>query len=96
MTFRDYLLTLDGISCIVWVSEQTLTLGIADFAGVLEVHEDFVIVHGNEGEGPTAIKISDLKCIETCPIEEDEDLDLPEEEDLFTRFENFYKDLKGE
>jgi hypothetical protein len=100
VTFNDYLLTLDGMSCIVWISELSLSMngGEARFAlaGVLEVHQDFVIVHGDEGEGGTAVKIVDIKCIEACPIEDDEDLDLSDEEDLFIRFEKFYKDFKGE
>lgn len=100
MTYKDYLLTLDGTHCIVWVSELSLTLNASDsrfaLAGVLEVHEDFVIVHGDEGEGGTAVKITDIKCIEACDLEEDEELDLLEEEDLFIRFEKFYKDFKGE
>lgn len=98
MTYKDYLLTIDGKSCILWISELSLTMNSSDarfaLAGTLEVHEDFVIVYGDDGEAGTAVKIVDIKCIETCDIEEDEDLD--DEEDLFTRFENFYKDFKGE
>lgn len=100
MNYCEYLKTLDGKHCIVWISELSLTMNSSDarfaLAGTLEVHEDFIIVHGDEGEGGTAVKIVDIKCIETCDIEEDEDLDLDDEEDLHLRFEKFYKDFKGE
>lgn len=100
MTFKDYILTLDGKQCIVWISELSLTMNSSDarfaLAGMVEAHEDFIIVHGDDSGAGTAVKIVDIKCIETCEIEEDEDLDLDDEEDLHLRFEKFYKDFKGE
>ena len=104
MTYNDYILTLDGKVCIVWISELSLTLQDTDkrfaLAGMVEAHDDFIVIHGDDSGAGTAVKIADIKCIETCDVDEDEDLDcdldLSADEDIFENFERDYWNLKGE
>lgn len=99
MTFKDYILTLDGKECIVYISELSFSLNATDakfaLCGLVEAHDDFIVIHSDDSGAGTAVQIKDIKCIETCELDEDfEDEDL--EEDIFSRFERFYKDFKGE
>lgn len=99
MKFNDFLLTIDGMACIVWVDQLSVGLRNEEGAsfvlmGMLEVHEDFVIVHNDSNGTPTAIRIADIKCIEPSQIEEE----VEEEEESFdvhAEFEKYYKEQKG-
>lgn len=93
MNFKQYLLTLEHEVCIVWVKELSrTTTDTARFAlcGMLEVHEDFLVIHSEADGTPAAVLIENILCIEPCgDVEEDE-----EEEDVFDKFERYYKEYK--
>lgn len=93
MTFKKWLLTLDQQVCIVFIKEMSRAqteAGRFALCGVLEVHDDFVLVHAEEDGTPSAVKIDDILCIEPCGDSEEED----EEEDVFDKFEKYYRESK--
>lgn len=93
MNFKQFLLTLDQEECIVWIRELSRTTqGEARFAlcGVLEIHDDFILVHSDDDGIASAVRICDILVIEPCGNTEDEE----EEEDVFDKFERYYKEYK--
>lgn len=93
MNFKQYLLTLEHEVCIVFIKEMSRAQtesGRFALCGVLEVHEDFVLVHAEEDGTPSAVKIEDILCIEPCGISEEEE----QEEDVFDKFEKYYRESK--
>jgi hypothetical protein len=100
MKFNDYLLTLDGYCCIIWVDQlsQTENADQGRFAlvGFVGVEEDFVMVWPDEGAGaPTAIRFKDIKAIEIAD-EGGEKAEDDREEDMHAKFEKYYRRYKDQ
>lgn len=99
MTFKDYLLTLSGSRCTLWIDGMSYSTpeGRLCYTGVMEVYDDFVLSYPDSGGTPTAFLIRDIKCIEAEEIEEDEEEEEPSDVDAnVALFEAYYRKKKGQ
>jgi len=98
MKFNDYLLTLSGVRCILWISglsSTTTTDGRFALEGLLEPHEDFLLVHADESGIATAVRYDMIICIEPLGEDEIEEEEEPEE-DIHAKFERQYRHYKDQ
>ena len=98
MTFNEYVKRCNGVFCYVWVR------GCAEYipdnggrwclAGIVEAHEDFILVHLDESGSAICVRYEDILMAE--PQGEEEEEEEREELSIFDVFEQEYKKKKGE